>query len=226
MKICWIGQSGYVLTSGSTKIVIDPYLSDSVYRASGKKRLVEPPVLPEELHADAVVCTHNHLDHLDPDTISRMDHKQRIYTTKEGVEKLREMGYDQAIALKAGDTVEEGAFRLTAVPAFHTVEAFGLIIQAEGITLYFSGDTLYDERLKEIGSFHPDVSFLCINGKLGNMNVSEAVEVALAIGARRSVPNHYGMFASNTEDPEKFTAHVPDSFIMELGQAYDVEDLL
>ena len=34
--------------------------------------------------------------------------------------------------------------------------------------------------------------------------MEEAVKVAQAIGAKVNVPNHYGMFASNTEDPRKF----------------------
>lgn len=65
MKIRWIGQSGYVIKTDTTEIILDPYLSDAVNRIVGRPRLVEPPIEPEKIRADAVICTHNHLDHLD-----------------------------------------------------------------------------------------------------------------------------------------------------------------
>ena len=38
MKIKFLGQSGYLLKSGNTEIIIDPYLSDSVNRVAGRPR--------------------------------------------------------------------------------------------------------------------------------------------------------------------------------------------
>ena len=72
LKITWLGQGGYMLCDGTTALCIDPYLSDSVFKNSGKARLVAPPIKPEELECDVMICTHNHLDHVDPDTISVM----------------------------------------------------------------------------------------------------------------------------------------------------------
>lgn len=47
MKIRWIGQSGYVIRTDTTEIVIDPYLSDVVNRVANRPRLVEAPLKPE-----------------------------------------------------------------------------------------------------------------------------------------------------------------------------------
>ena len=95
-----------------------------------------------------------------------------------------------------------------------------LEIQAEGKTLYFSGDTLYDERLFEIVQYHPDVTSVCINGKLGNMTVDEALMVAKRIGAKTNIPNHYNMFASNAEDPHRFADHIDGGTILEYNRSY------
>ena len=65
MNIRWIGQSGYILSDGNTTVCIDPYLSDAVNRVAGRKRLVPCVISPENVCADAIICTHNHLDHLD-----------------------------------------------------------------------------------------------------------------------------------------------------------------
>ena len=56
------------------------------------------------------------------------------------------------------------------------------------------------------------------------MNVAEAVITAKKIGAKVNVPNHYGMFASNTEDPELFTDQMDNGLIMELGKEYSLID--
>lgn len=220
MKIRWIGQSGYVIKTDKTEIIIDPYLSDVVNRVANRPRLLEVPLKPEELRANAVICTHDHLDHLDVDTIAKMNTEIFFVTTGEGQAKLQNMGFEHTKMLSVGESIAVDDIEITAVYAKHTVEAFGIVLKAQGKTLYFSGDTLYDERLFEIAKYEPDMAFLCINGRLGNMNVNEAVITAKKIGARINVPNHYGMFASNTEDPQLFTVQLDNGFIMEFDKEY------
>lgn len=221
MLVKWIGQSGYVVKTVHTEIVIDPYLSDVVNEVAGRPRVFPAPFRPEEVCADAVICTHNHLDHLDIGAIPAMRKEQLFLTTYEGKEKLKELGRHHSIALKVGESLTVGDVEIIAVYAKHTIEAFGVILKAEGKTLYFSGDTLYDEKLFEIANYQPDVTFICINGKLGNMNVEEAVVTATKIGAKINVPNHYDMFASNSENPELFANYIEGGRILEHNQVYD-----
>ena len=222
MIIRFLGQSGYIIKTLSTTIVIDPYLSDSVNRVANRPRTLPIPIKPEELKADTVICTHNHLDHLDPDTVEKVDRKIPFVTTYEGKEVLDKMGFEKVDAIKVGDTVTVGDISITAVYANHTVEAFGLIVKADGKTLYFSGDTLFDEKLFEIEKYNPDVTFICINGRLGNMNVEEALITAKKIGAKTNVPNHYDMFESNSEDPHKFADFIDGGRIMEFNKEYNL----
>ena len=226
MKIRWIGQSGYIIKTNTTEIIIDPYLSDVVNKVANRPRLIEAPIKPSDVYADAVVCTHNHLDHLDVEAISEIRSEQAYITTLEGKQKLHEMGIKNVTDIKCGEIVEVGDIELQAVYANHTVEAFGVLVKAEEQVLYFSGDTLYDKRLLEIAQHKPDITFICINGKLGNMDVEEAVRTAKAIGAKANIPNHYGMFASNTENPERFTKELENGFIMEFNCEYDICDIL
>ena len=158
--------------------MIDPYLSDSVNRVAGRPRELPIPIKPEEARCDAVICTHDHLDHLDPDTVTKMSEKQFFITTNEGKEKFASLGRNNVAALNVGDSVKVGDFEVTAVFADHTVEAFGVIVKVESKTFYFSGDTLYNEKLFDIAKYAPDATFICINGRLGNMNVNEALTVA------------------------------------------------
>lgn len=227
MTIRFLGQSGYFIsTDGGTSILIDPYLSDSVNRIAGRPRELPIPLPPEEVDCDAVICTHNHADHLDPDTVASIPSDQYFITTVDGKQKLAEFGRANVTALVKGESIGVGDLTLTAVFADHTVEAFGLILKADGKTLYFSGDTLYNEALFEIAEYRPDVTFICINGRLGNMNVEEALTVAKRIGAKVNIPNHYDMFASNSEDPHLFADRISGGKILEFDRVYTLGELL
>lgn len=220
MKIRFLGQSGYIIRSEKTEIIIDPYLSDSVNRVVGRPRLHPIPIAPEAVRSDAVICTHNHLDHLDPDTVKNIKNDPFFITTNEGKTELEKWGKTKVAALNAGESITVGDFEITAVFADHTAEAFGLIIKAEGKTLYFSGDTLYNEKLFEIAKYDPDFTFICINGRLGNMNVDEALVVAKKIGAKVNIPNHYDMFASNSENPHSFSDNIRGGMVLEFNKCY------
>lgn len=226
MKIIPIGQSGYIVKTVHAEIVIDPYLSDIVNEVAGRPRLLSVPIKPQDIRADAVICTHNHLDHLDAASIPLMRKEQLFLTTYEGKEQLEHLEHINVQPLKIGDCVMIGDVNIHAVYANHTVEAFGVLLEAEGLTLYFSGDTLYDERLFEIAEYKPDVTFICINGKLGNMSVEEALITAEKIGAKVNVPNHYDMFASNAENPALFAEHIEGGKILTFNTTYDIADML
>lgn len=221
MKIKFLGQSGYIIKTEKTKIIIDPYLSDSVNRVAGRPRMLPIPINPEDVKCDAVICTHNHLDHLDPDTVKDINNGQFFITTNDGKFELEKIGKTNVAALNMEESITIGDFKITAVFADHTVEAFGLIINVENKNLYFSGDTLYNKKLFEIAKYEPDIAFICINGKLGNMDVNEALSVAKKIGAKVNVPNHYDMFASNSEDPCLFADNINGGMVLKFNEYYD-----
>ena len=221
MKIKFLGQSGYIVKTEKTEIMIDPYLSDSVNRVAGRPRILPIPINPEHIKCDAVICTHNHLDHLDPDTVKDIKDGQLFITTKEGKTELKKLGKTNVETLSADEGITVGDIELTAVFADHTVEAFGLIVKAENKTMYFSGDTLYNEKLFDVAHYNPDITFICINGRLGNMNVEEALVVAEKIGAKINIPNHYDMFASNSENPRLFADNISGGMILEFNEYYN-----
>lgn len=226
MKITWLGQSGYILRDEKTEICIDPYLSDIVNKVAGRERMVACPIEPENLKSDVLICTHNHLDHLDSEAISGMDLSTKVfYAPSDCMDPLSKLGVVNKFAFDEGDTVQIGEFELKAVFADHSVPAIGLIVKHSGKILYFSGDTYYNEKLEELKNCKVDYMFICINGQLGNMNVDEAVKLTKIIKPKVGIPNHYGMFASNTEDPNNYTAQIENSFEMEFNREYSLEEI-
>lgn len=224
VEIKWIGQSGYIISDSQTTICIDPYLSDSVEALTGSKRMVPISILPETLKVDAVICTHNHLDHLDPITIEKMDKKNVMFLAPADCkERLKELGVIHYIPFDNGSSVKIGKIKIDAVYAKHTIPAVGVLVHTGGYTLYFTGDTLYSSLLEKVKC---DILFVCINGKLGNMSVSEAVLLTKKISPKVGVPNHYGMFLDNTEDPIVYQKNVDHGFIMQYNVSYDLSDMM
>ena len=64
MKITWLGQSGLLFEKENLKIMIDPYLSDSVRKVNPNNyRRVEVNTGFLAVKPDVMIFTHNHLDH-------------------------------------------------------------------------------------------------------------------------------------------------------------------
>lgn len=226
MKIRWLGQGGFLVRDNAetTEILVDPYLSDAVNRNGTCPRQRPVPIEPAAVKSDVVICTHDHLDHLDTGAVPGMPENTFFVTTYEGCDTLDKLGRRNHRAVREGDTFDIGAFSVRIVYALHTCEAFGVILETDGVRLYISGDTLYDEKLFGIAGYAPDITCICINGRMGNMNVGEAVVTAKKIGARLNIPDHYDMFASNMEDPGKFTCEFAEDavFTPEFDREYEV----
>jgi len=102
-----------------------------------------------------------------------------------------------------------GNFRITATAAYHSDPfSVGCLIEVGDKTIYYSGDTILTESLLDdilsLTNRKIDIVFIVINGRLGNMNVHEAIELTAKINPKLAIPMHYGMFAENTEDPQIF----------------------
>ena len=67
MKCIWLGQAGFLFRKDGFKIMVDPYLSNSVERINPKNyRRVPVNESFFEIKPDVMIFTHNHLDHYDP----------------------------------------------------------------------------------------------------------------------------------------------------------------
>ena len=207
VAIFWLGQGGYVFKSPrGTVLYLDAYLSET-----GRElvRIAPIPILPEEVEAELILSSHDHLDHLDPVTVSRIaSANQKIKFGGSGTcaEHLKRLGIDEdrIVQMEQGQTIEEGDFRASAVFAEHGGGAQGYVFDCGGPVVYVTGDTTYEEELKEVAKFRPDILLVCINGKWGNMNAGEAAALAKELEVKLAVPMHYGMFVNNTLDPQVF----------------------
>ncbi len=204
-QITWLGQGGFLLRSESGTLAIDPYLSDLVEISDGLKRLV-PPAFPMESFApDFIFLTHEHIDHLDSIYIDRMPKGETAFLCSEACRKIllaHGVSDENIRVVNEEDMLTAAGFTVRAVFAEHTEGSLGAVIRKDGLSVYFTGDTVWSERLAD--GIDADVINTCINGRWGNMDHKEAARIAKKIGAKLAIPNHYGMFRENTADPEDF----------------------
>ncbi|MCZ7635512.1 MAG: MBL fold metallo-hydrolase [Verrucomicrobia bacterium] len=237
LHLWWLGQSGFLAQWQGQHLLIDPYLSDSLtrkYAGTDKphERLTARVIAPERLNfIRAVTSSHNHTDHLDPDTLqplARVNPDLRLICARANrAEALRRSGLPEARVLdldpdNAPCSVAVDPFECHAVPAAHEQlerDAAGLythvgfVVKAGPFTLFHPGDTVrYDGLVERLRPFAIDVALLPINGRAparrvaGNLWGREAAALAKDLGAGVVVPCHYDLFAFNTASPDEFTA--------------------
>ena len=214
MKVTWITQAGLLFDTGKIKILVDPYLSDSVGDIDPiKKRRIPVDESFFDISPDIILITHDHLDHLDPATLEVFLEREKNITVLAGecaYRKLVRYGKGHNYVLLAPHSVwSEGGVTFYSVRAEHSDRtAVGFIIDDGSETFYVSGDTLYNyEVIDDVLDLAPDgvdFAFLPINGVGNNMNARDAADFAYEIGAKCAIPLHYGLFDSLTPDAFDF----------------------
>ncbi len=199
MKITWLGQAGLLFEVCNKKIIIDPYLSNSCVKlnpASYRRVPVDADVL--KLQPDTVICTHNHQDHYDEESLDyylKSEKSVLCIVPPSCFQKIRKYGsHHNYIYFPPFTKWTDGDITFTAVPAVHSdPDAIGIIIEAEGKKCYVTGDTLYNEKIFDAIPKDIDVLFLPVNGVGNNMNFADAAAFIKRVSPKKTVPLHLGM---------------------------------
>lgn len=210
VKCTWLGQAGLLFEFGGRKVMVDPYLSDSVAAVNPvNRRRVEVDERFFEIKPDILILTHDHLDHTDPETLEVLLKKHEgicVLASQNAWKRVRIYGgTHNYVMFDRGTEWTQGEVHLRAVHAQHSDDhGIGVILTYRGRTWYVTGDTLYHPQairdVEETGRSIEAV-FLPVNGVGNNMNLTDAARFAAAIRARKAVPVHFGLFDSI--DPEK-----------------------
>ena len=211
-----------ILTSGLT-VLTDPVFSERVSPVPfvGPKRHRAPGIEFENLPAiDVVVISHSHYDHMDKESLQRLDGKFHplFIVPLKNRELLLSWGLENVVELDWWQEQKVKGTTVTLCPALHwsnrtpwdrNERLWGsYMISSEEIKIYFGGDTGYGEHFRDIrmrlGA--PDVSLLPIGAyeprwfmKLHHINPEEAVRAHEVLGAGHSLGMHFGTFQLTDE---------------------------
>lgn len=195
LRLFWLGQAGFVIDIAGRRIVIDPYLSDSLaekYRGTPRPhvRMMPPPVAPSAIaHVDLVCCTHAHTDHMDPGTLPALlavNPRARLLAPRAMRQQaLDRSGVEEArlVLIDAGETLDLGhGLSISATRAAHeTLETdnegnhrfLGYCIRAAGVALWHSGDCIpFDGLVEEVAGLKPKIALLPVNGRRPDLSLN------------------------------------------------------
>ena len=215
MNITWLGHSGFRIEVGDQILLVDPWLSGN-------------PMFPDARRAEAIrgatqiLISHGHFDHLSDVVGIARDLQIPVVGIFDLVAWLEKSQGVAGVGFNKGGTVRLGEVRVTMVHAVHsssmgseggpiyTGSEAGFMIEHDGRTLYFSGDT---DVMADMGVFealhHPEIGILCAGGHF-TMGMERAAFAARTFfNFRTVIPCHYRTFPLLEQSAEALKAGLP-----------------
>jgi len=231
--IVWLGHATFLIQLSGIRILTDPVFGSVPLTP----RLAKFPIDIEHLKPDVICISHGHYDHLDIKSLNTLD----IYSKEIKIIMPSKL----STYLKKGANVtelgwyEETSYRgikFTVLPASHWhrrgVFDFNaslwcsFLIESEGKSIFFAGDTAMDKHFDEIinQGYKVDIALMPIGAYLpqsvmkeSHMNPQEALKGAEILGAKKMIPYHYGTFNLSDEPIGE-----PHSWITLLSKTSDI----
>jgi len=254
MKAIWYGHSAILLRINNQNIFVDPMLGPDAAPISPftVKRFSENTLniindLPE---LDLVLISHDHYDHLDLASVSKLKDKAKHFYVALGVSRhLRGWGIEESKVTEFDwwDEKTFGDIKITFTPTRH-FSGRGLTDNAKSLwggwafrtsneNIWFSGDGGYGTHFTEIGRRLGPFDFAFM--ECGQYNVlwhlihmypEESVQAAIDARALKTMPVHWGAFSlaqhSWTEPAERFIAEAKTKGLRyclpKLGEEFDI----
>ncbi len=214
--IVWLGHASFFMQLRGTRILIDPIFG----KISGiVSRFSEMPCVIEDFtNIDYVLLSHAHRDHCDYATLTKLAKKNNftLLTTLNTGKlvsgwikdlKFQEAGWYQQYNLK------EKNLNITFLPTKHWSNRYpwdinqtlwgSFMIEADGLNIFFGGDSGYCNYPKEIAELFPNIDIAMIGVgayhpefMMKNVHTSpqDAVQVFHDLKAKTFIPIHYGTF--------------------------------
>ena len=188
----------------------------SSIRIAGSKNIYfDPFKIEEEPHdADVIFITHDHFDHLDPDSVARVMKEDTLLVVPATIREAAAAAAPghEIMAVRPGENGKARDLRFTAVCAYNKLKPFhpkrnewvGYVVSLDDTTYYVAGDT---DAVKELESIRCDVALVPIGGKY-TMNAAQAASLVNYIKPRAAIPTHYGSVVGSPEDAKTFGREV------------------
>ncbi|QDU64582.1 metal-dependent hydrolase [Planctomycetes bacterium Pan216] len=227
MKITYLSHAGFLVETSKHRIVIDPFLT-------GNETAVHKP---EDLACDYVVVTHGHGDHIGDSVTIAKNNNAPIVATFELALYLESQGAETvAMGIGGAKTFPFGRIKWTIAhhsSGIQTPDGFlyggnpaGIILNADGKTLYHAGDTALFLDMKLIGELDPiDLALLPIGDNF-TMGIDDAVMAIDFLKAKHAIPMHYGTFPPIEVDPNEFIAKASaagkETTLLGIGETFTI----
>lgn len=222
MKLKYFAHSAFQVTTDSgIKILIDPYLDNNP----------GSPVKSDDVSADYIILSHAHGDHLGDAIKIASRSKLTFICVNELGNYLASKGFStHNMHIGGGCNFEFGRVKFTIAhhgsqtpEGTYAGEPAGIILKADGKTIYHTGDTGLFLDMQLIGEVNGPIDYMMLPiGDNFTMDISDAVRAAQMVKPGVAIPIHYNTFPSIKTDPMEFKRKVEaagiKSRVMEYGE--------
>ena len=202
MKVRFLGHACFLLDDGTTRILIDPFLTGNPLSAVGA----------EDVEADYILVTHGHGDHVGDAAAIAHRTGATICCSVDLAEGLFD---DPALNVITGNLGGWMKFPFGAVKFVSAIHgsgvpgalANGFIIELDGKRVYHAGDTALHADMALLAEEAIDAALLPI-GDVYTMGPTDALRAAKMIAPKLVIPMHYNTFPAIEQDADAFAASV------------------
>jgi L-ascorbate metabolism protein UlaG (beta-lactamase superfamily) len=206
MRLTFLGHSCFLVETARARLIVDPFLNNN---PSAK-------IKAADVRCDYVLISHGHEDHSEDALEIAKQCDATIIANYEiaeyfGAKTAKTHGMNPG----GGFNFPFGRVKLTLAHHTSSVEAglkpiylgvpCGLLIQADGKTLYHAGDTALFMDMQLIGRAGIDVAMLPIGDNF-TMGPDDALDALDFLRPKIAVPMHYNTWPIIAQDPAVFAA--------------------
>ncbi|HWV73943.1 MAG TPA: MBL fold metallo-hydrolase [Pseudosphingobacterium sp.] len=216
INVTYLGGPTVILEIAGLRLMTDPTLDPAgeTFNINGKPAYskTEGPAKVEIGKIDAILLSHDqHGDNLDNGGRKFLETVPKTYTTKAGAERLK----GNAIGLAPWETtILDNKVTITSTPARHgpagsehiTGDVTGFIASTKDIQIYFTGDTVFYDRITAVAEkFMPKYVFVFAGAAKPRgpfnvtMSTNDAIDTAFVFPQATIIPVHFEGWSHYTE---------------------------
>jgi L-ascorbate metabolism protein UlaG (beta-lactamase superfamily) len=206
MKYTYYGQSCFILEADGKKFLFDPFITHNPLAKDVDIKAIE---------ADYILVTHGHGDHVADLELLGKQTGALIIAMPEVISWAEKQGLSNTHSMNYGSTTFEFG-KLRMVWATHSSSMpdgsyggnpAGFVLELEGKTIYFAGDTSLNMDMKLLAELYPkiDYAILPIGGNY-TMDPDDALIAAKFVNCDRVIGVHYNTFPVIQIDTESAVA--------------------